>query len=142
MRVYVSVCVCVCVCVCPQVCVCGKRRGRVYLRGLHPEEMPFLAAGGSVLAVGVPSSACCLATSKLIQPLINSFTCFSFFSSKLPTVFKPCIRGSQARRLHVTGPFLQSLTLSHAVYTDGSTAPRLPPLSSQGWDDFKPPLRL
>lgn len=32
-----------------------------------PEEMPFLAAGGSASAVGVPSFACCLATSKLLQ---------------------------------------------------------------------------
>lgn len=40
------------------------------------------------------------------------------------------------------GPFLQSLVLSHAVYTDGSLAPALPPLLSQRWDRFNPPLRL
>lgn len=32
--------------------------------------------------------------------------------------------------------------LSHTVYTGGGSAPTLPPLSSQRWGDFNPPLRL
>lgn len=55
------------VCVCLQVSVLETVWACVSVCLTSPEEMPFLAAGGPALAVGVPSFACCLATSQLIQ---------------------------------------------------------------------------